>query len=88
MQRGEIIQQLRKYVATHILDGKDVGLDETTPLLEWGIINSLEIVNILGFIQQTFEVEIPHSQLIAENFVNLETIAEMILRSASPSQVY
>ena len=45
MQRTTIIEQLQGYIAQDILAGKDIGLDETTPLLEWGIINSLRLIN-------------------------------------------
>lgn len=79
MQRNEVITQLRTYFAQDVLNGRDIGLDEATPLLEWGVINSLEIMRLLAFIQKSFAVEIPFYQLTGEYFTNLTSIANLII---------
>jgi acyl carrier protein len=81
MQRSEIIKRLKKHFAEDVLDGKDVGLDDATPLLEWGIINSLEIMRLLTFIREHFGTEIPYTDLSADNFTDISSIADMILRN-------
>lgn len=83
MQEEEVIAQLHTYFAQDVLDSRDIGLDRTTPLLEWGVINSLEIVRLLAFIQTTFAVEIPLHQLTAERFTNLSSIAKLIMENGS-----
>ena len=79
MQRDEIMKQLKIYVAEQVLDGKDIGLDETTPLLEWGIINSLEMVKLLRFIHQQFSIDIPTEKLVADSFTDVVSIANLVL---------
>lgn len=79
MQRSEVVEQLKKYIIEQVLDGKHIGLDETTPLLEWGVINSLEIVRLLNFIREQLNVDIPADQMLADNFVNLDAIANMVM---------
>lgn len=86
MQRTEIIERLREYLAKDVLGGKDIGLDETTPLLEWGIINSLEIVRLLAFIHRQFGIDLPPAELNADNFTNLPSIADMVVGSTLSSQ--
>jgi acyl carrier protein len=78
MQRAEVVEQLKNYIVLQVLDGKNIGLDETTPLLEWGVINSLEIMRLLSFIQRQFHVDISSDQMVATNFVNISAIAEMV----------
>jgi acyl carrier protein len=78
MQRAEVVEQLKNYIVVQVLDGKNIGLDETTPLLEWGVINSLEIVRLLGFIQRQFHVDIASDQMVATNFMNISAIADMV----------
>jgi acyl carrier protein len=77
---SEVIETLRKYVASEILNGKDMGLDSSTPLLEWGILNSLELTRLLVFVHQTYQVEVPTGAVVADNFKNLATIAGLIER--------
>ena len=87
MLRSKIITDLKDYVANTILDGKDIGLDEKTPLLEWGVINSLEIVRLQSYIQTQFQVKIPGNMIAADNFETLAAIADMILNIAQTSLV-
>lgn len=87
MERTAVLEQLRKYIAEQVLDGKDIGLDETSPLLEWGVINSIEIVRLLTFIRKQFAIEIPPQQMIADNFVNLGAIADIILSHQSEASM-
>ena len=79
MQRATVVAELQKYIGQNVLEGKDIGLDEMTPLLEWGIINSLEMAKLLHFIRQAFDIEIPLEQLVPEHFANLSSLADFVL---------
>ncbi|HWS83462.1 MAG TPA: acyl carrier protein [Ktedonobacteraceae bacterium] len=79
MQRLTIIEELKRYIAQDVLAGKDIGLDETTPLLEWGIINSLEIVRLLSFVRKQFAVDIPADKLVADSFTSVSCVADLVL---------
>jgi len=79
MQRLTIIEELKRYIAQDVLAGKDIGLDETTPLLEWGIMNSLEIVRLLSFVRKQFAVDIPADKLVADSFTSVSSVADLVL---------
>ena len=79
MQRLTIIEGLKRYIAQDVLAGKDIGLDETTPLLEWGIMNSLEIVRLLSFIRKQFAVDIPADKLVADSFTSVSSVTDLVL---------
>jgi hypothetical protein len=83
MQRDEILAELRAFVAREYLEGRDDGLDEKTPLLEWGLINSFSLVALQGFMRSSFGVEVPHSELVAANLKDLGAITQMVLRLSS-----
>lgn len=83
MQHIEIVVRLKDYFVQDVLDGREFGLDEHTPLLEWGVINSLEIVRLLSFIQKTFGVDIPADQLTADRFVDISSIADLVVEQAA-----
>ncbi len=89
MEGTRILEELRDYIANQVLDGKDIGLDATTPLLEWGVLNSIEIVRLVSFIHSHFGIEISIDELTADRFTNLEAITNLILDknvSATPHQ--
>ena len=79
MERMTVVEQLKSYFAQDVLSGKDIGLDETTPLLEWGIINSLEMVRLLQFIRKQLKVDIPPDKLVADSFTDIVSIANLVL---------
>lgn len=79
MNKSEVLQELKDYVSQEILDGKDIGLDDSTPLLEWGIINSMEIARMVTFIEDRFRVEIPEDKINPEYFMNLSAISDLVM---------
>ena len=78
MQHEEILGILRDYIAKDVLDGKDIGLEPSTPLLEWGVINSLEIVRLVGFVSRQFGVSVPGDKVTATYFKDLRALAGLV----------
>jgi acyl carrier protein len=74
------IPELKGFIAREVLNGKDDGLDAATPLIEWGVIDSITIVMLRDFVAARFGVEIPHAELKPSNLANLATIASLIGR--------
>jgi acyl carrier protein len=79
MKQSEVLESLKGYVSREILDGKDIGLDGSAPLLEWGIINSIEIARLVAFIQNRFDVEVPGEKIVIEHFKDLNSITALVL---------
>ena len=78
MANDLIFDKLKQYIVADLLEGEDVGLTATTPLLELGIINSLELQNLLVFIEQTFVIQIPNGQISAAHLQNLDAMVQMV----------
>jgi acyl carrier protein len=83
MSDDQVILELRTFIAREFLNGKDEGLDASTPLIEWGLIDSIAIVSLRDFVSARFGVEIPQSELKPSNLSNLATIASLVARLRS-----
>ena len=79
MQQAEILGILSKYIANDVLDGKDIGLEPSTPLLEWGVLNSLEIVKLVTFMSREFGVSVPGDKVTATYFKDLQALADLVV---------
>lgn len=79
MNQSEVLHSLKGYISREILDGKDIGLDGSTPLIEWGIINSMEIARLVTFIQERFGVKVPSDKITIEYFGNLNAISSLVV---------
>ncbi len=75
-----VLAVLTEYVAVRLL-GDDSASDLTarTPLLELGVLNSVETSRLVAYIRETFGVRLPPTALTANNFRDLETIAGLVV---------
>jgi acyl carrier protein len=78
MSQSDVISHLKEWVSKELLEGQEIGLDDTTPLLEWGVINSIEIARLVSYIEDQWGISIPEEMVVLGNFENLQAIASMI----------
>lgn len=79
MSPSSVVEGLKSYVSSEILDGEDIGLEASTPLIEWGIVNSMEIARLVAFIQDRWGVAIPGDMITLEHFKDLYSISRLIV---------
>jgi acyl carrier protein len=78
---NEAAEDLRKYIVEQILDGRNADeLDFGTPLLEWGIIDSLTIVDLVVFVKSRFSIDLPASELVPENLESIQALTALMER--------
>ncbi|MGP3963868.1 acyl carrier protein [Nonomuraea sp. 3N208] len=74
-----ITQKLVDFIQENlVLDGDDIKVDETTPLLVSGLLDSLRTARLLNFIRRDIGVRIPAAKLDPENFRDVVTIVTMV----------
>jgi acyl carrier protein len=78
--REAIVGELRQFVVQELLDGRDAGLDERTPLLAWGVIDSLSVAELLTFTRERFGIEVPQREVTPENLKDLDSYSGMLMR--------
>ena len=83
MMQNETYQRLYAFVATDLLNGDARDLDEKTPLLAWGVLDSMAMIQLTEFIEQELEVTIPTNELLdSANLETLATITQMVEKYA------
>lgn len=75
----DTIRALRDHIATTHLDGEADDLDAQTPLLEWGVIDSIGMVELLAFIERELGVAIPFEAVVPERFATIAAIAQLVV---------
>lgn len=78
MNIQEITQNLKDFIINELLDGEEMGLEVDTPLLEWGILDSLSMVSLLAFIEENLGIQVPSKEVKPENFDNLQAITNLL----------
>lgn len=79
--QSETYQRLHAFVAAELLNGDARDLDENTPLLAWGVLDSMAMIQLTEFIEQELSIAIPTSELLdSANLETLATITQMVER--------
>lgn len=69
-----ISDQIKEFIIENFLFGEKNHFDESTDFFQKGILDSTGIIELVGFIEQTFNVSIEDDELIVENFSSLNNI--------------
>jgi acyl carrier protein len=78
--RDEMRVELMQFVADELLDGRGAGLDEHTPLLAWGVIDSLSVAELVSFTGERFGIDVPQHEVRPDNLENLGAYVDMLVR--------
>lgn len=62
----------------------DVHIAANSELIEQGILDSLEILRLVSFLEERFHVMVPVDEFVPENFRTPATIAAMMARLRAP----
>ena len=68
---------VRSYIEENHLDGR-AELEPDTPLLEWGVLDSLALADLLEFIEERFGVRVPTSEVTPEAFGTPASIGALV----------
>ena len=72
------IDQLKEFFVSNCLIPQDHKIADDQSLLEGGIIDSLGILELTSFIEQTYRIKINEHDLIPENFDSFVAISNYI----------
>ena len=71
-------EKIRQYIASH---NPALGLENLRADLPLtGIVDSLAVLGLIGFIEPEFSIEVTPSDVTDENFATIGTIAELVGR--------
>jgi len=72
------IDNLRQFIATEICGEGCKSIGDTDLLIEDGIIDSMGIMVLLGYLEDKFAVQIEGDELLPENFATLAAISTLV----------
>ena len=76
-------ETILSYIKKEYLDddeADDMTLDEHTPLISSGIVDSFSMVSLKRFLEKTYEVKLPDEEATPQAFDTVTTIIELVNR--------
>ena len=72
--------KIREFIIENFLFGKANGLSDDTSFLEEGIIDSTGVLELVTFLEETFEIQVDDEELIPENLDSIDNVAAYLDR--------
>jgi acyl carrier protein len=69
---------IKTYINEHFPAARKLRLTDSDPLLQSGIIDSMGILDLVGYLETAFEISVADDDLLPENFNSIETIAAFV----------
>ncbi|MDQ2957166.1 MAG: acyl carrier protein [Actinomycetota bacterium] len=88
LMNDDVTERIEHFVRSRFLDdSEDQTLTATSPLLEWGILTSMNTAILLTFIRENFGVAVPPMAITSRNFCDLQSIGQLVqgLLPAAPA---
>lgn len=80
----DVKEQIRRYVAENFLfSDNGFELDNDESFLEAGVVDSLGVLELVTFVEEEFEVQVPDEEIVPDNFDSVDRLADYISRKRS-----
>lgn len=81
MQQDQIEAELRGFIDKTLMEGQGADLTSSTPLFQYGILDSFALFSLIGFIEEEFKIPVQLEHLRTEDFETIGTIASLVCSS-------
>jgi len=77
----DVKDQIKKYIAENFLfSNNGFTLDDDESFLEAGVVDSLGVVELVSFVEENFNVQVPDDDIVPDNFDSVDNLAAYIAR--------
>ena len=70
-----IIKYIEKELASEEMED---GLEATDDLLDSGILDSMAMIKLIAFVEETYNIKVEPEEMIIENFMNVNCVSNFI----------
>jgi len=74
-------KQIREFLLSNFY--VDTQLNSNTSLLETGVIDSTGVLEVIGFIEETFGIAVDDEEMLPENLDSIEGISKYVIRKCA-----
>ena len=83
---AEMMQQLTGYIAEKVMKGKGAAIDEDTPLVSSGLIDSFALIEIFLELQKVTGRKVPASKVQAKDMDSVRLMFAMVDKFGKPAK--
>lgn len=76
----DIKTQIRKFIVEDVLFGDPGDLSEDTSFLERGVLDSTGVLELVAFLEKSFNIKVTDTELLPENLDSIHAAGEFVSR--------
>ena len=88
MTDAEIAAQIHEFLATNFLFDPDAPLDPAASLLENGVVDSTGMLEVIQFLEATFDIRISDLEVLPENLDSVQNLTQFVIRKQGGAAVH
>ena len=85
MEQSEIVKKVKDYIEKNFVYDQETKLKNDESLLDTGLVDSTGILEVVSFIEETYEISIQDEEMIPDNLDSIDKIASFIMRKKNKS---
>ena len=74
----EYLENIKQFIIENFLFGEKQEINDNTNLLEKGIIDSTGIVELVSYLEETYNIIVEDEEIISDNFSTLSYITNFL----------
>ena len=74
---------ITEYIKKEIVRNEKASISEDEDLLSSGVLDSLDILQLVAYIQDTFGIEVPDKDVVYENFHSINSLNDYLMQYQS-----
>lgn len=75
--------QIRDFIINNFLFGDGEKLDDTSSLLDNGIVDSTGILELVSFLEETFSIKVNDDELLPENLDSVNNLTAFVEKKSN-----
>jgi len=76
-------EEIKEYITTQLVNQGDMKLTDDEDLLSNGILDSIAVMKLISFIEESFEIKVTPDEMVIENFMDVNSMEKYILEKKS-----
>jgi acyl carrier protein len=87
MSSAGVAELVRSFLLKKLPSAKKKSFNDDAPLLEAGIIDSLGVLDLVGFLERSFAIRITDDELTPETFASVKSIVSFVKQKKEKIEV-
>ncbi len=79
VEEPQVAETIERGLVRYFKEHLNVDVTPDTPLIEEQVIDSMGVMELISYLQETFDVELDMEDLTIENFESIRRISELVV---------